>query len=328
MILLNNRVSLSADVYKNNTKDLLQLKALPDIAGSGYYWTNGGKLSNNGFELNTNIKVLNFNFLKWEVGASLGQYNNKIVSLPEGDFTTSIYGAEILTSVNNPAGVFYGYKTNGVFAGETEAETANLKIISSEGFERYFGAGDVHFTDLNADGIIDEKDKQIIGDPNPDFYGSFNSKVAIRNFTLDAVFTFSYGNDVYNHLRAELESGHSFMNQTTAMLKRWTHEGQVTDQPKVYYGDPVGNARFSDRWIEDGSYLRLKTLSLNYRIPVRSSIIEQINLWFAANNLITWTNYLGRDPDVSASNYVLYQGIDIGFIPSGRSYYVGIKLNL
>lgn len=328
MILLNNRLSLSADVYKNNTKDLLQLKALPDIAGSGYYWNNGGELSNTGFEFNTNIKILNLNSLKWELGASMGQYKNRIVSLPDGDFTTTFYGAEILTSVNNPAGVFYGYKTNGVFASEAEAETANLKMINSDGLEHYFGAGDVHFVDLNTDGTIDENDKQIIGDPNPDFYGSFNSKVAFRNFTLDALFTFSYGIDVYNHLRAELESGHSFMNQTTAMLKRWTHEGQETDQPKVYYDDPMGNARFSDRWIEDGSYLRLKTLSLNYRIPIRSSIIEQINLWFSANNLITWTNYLGRDPDVSANNFVLYQGIDIGLIPSGRSYYIGIKLNL
>ena len=135
--------------------------------------------------------------------------------------------------------------------------------MDENGIEQYFSAGDMHFVDNEPDGIIDEKDKVIIGDPNPDIYGAFNSRFIIKNLTIDALFTFSYGNDVYNYLRANLESGSYLINQTTVMLNRWYYEGQETNQHRAVYGDPMGNARFSDRWIEDGSYLRLKTLSLN-----------------------------------------------------------------
>ncbi|MBN1186196.1 MAG: SusC/RagA family TonB-linked outer membrane protein [Bacteroidales bacterium] len=329
--LFNDHLALSADLYNNHTKDLLTLKSLPDLAGSGYYWNNGGELSNTGYEISANIKILNLTILKWEMGTSIGHYKNKIESLPEGDFETSIYDADILTSVGNPASVFYGYKTSGVFATEADAEAANLKIIDKYGVEHYFGAGDIHFVDQVADGIIDENDRQIIGDPNPDIYGSFNNKNMIWNFTIDAFFTFSYGNDVYNYLRSELESGGSdpyIINQTTAVLNRWRYEGQVTDQPKAVYGDPMGNSRFSDRWIEDGSYLRLKSLSINYQVPLKKRMIQGVNIWVSGNNLWTLTNYLGRDPEVSPNNAVLYQGIDTGLIPVCRSYFLGIKLNL
>ena len=325
--MFNDLLAITIDLYDNYTKDLLTLKSLPDVAGPGYYWCNGGELSNMGFEFSTSVKILNYNSLKWEMGASIGHYKNKIEKLDE-DFTTSIYGAEILSSVGNPAGVFYGYKTNGVFTSEADAVAANLKLIDEEGNEHYFGAGDICFVDYFEDGIIDENDRQIIGDPNPDFYGSFNNKIVVLDFTINALFTFSYGNDVYNYLRSELESGSSFINQTTMMLNRWSYEGQETNQPKAVYGDPMGNARFSDRWIEDGSYLRFKSLSVNYKIPLNSNFIEGLNIWASANNLWTLKNYLGRDPEISTNNAVLYQGIDTGLIPACRSYFLGIKLNL
>lgn len=326
--ILNNRLALSADVYSNSTSNLIHLNQLPEIAGSGYYWANGGELVNKGFEVSTTIKALKLNNLQWEIGASVGHYNNTITSLPDGDINTSIYNANILTTINNPAGVFYGYKTNGVFSTSAEAESANLRVLDEYGNETFFGAGDIHFTDVNTDGIIDEVDKQIIGDPNPDIYGSFNSAITYGNFTFDALVTFSYGNEVYNYLRACLESGSSYINQTTAMLNRWSYEGHVTEMPKAHYDDPVGNARFSDRWIEDGSYVKLKTISLTYKVPVKSNRFDQITVWASVNNLFTLTNYLGRDPEFSVNNSVLFQGIDTGLMPSTRSYLVGIKLNL
>ena len=112
------------------------------------------------------------------------------------------------------------------------------------------------------------------------------------------------------------------------MLNRWTSEGQQTLQPKAVFGDPMGNARFSDRWIEDGSYLRLKTLTASYELPIKSNFIEGVNLWVSANNLFTLTNYLGNDPEFSAGNSVFFQGVDAGLLPMSRSYYLGIKLNL
>ena len=327
-ILFNNRLSVTADLYSNKTKDLLFMKPLPEVLGNGYYWGNGGELSNKGFEISANLKLVNLAGFKWEVGGSIGHYKNKIESLPDGgEYITSLYGADILTSVGNAAGVFYGYKTLGVFTGEEEAANANLRMIE-DGASHYFKAGDIHFEDMKSDGIIDENDRQVIGNPNPDFFGTFNSKIDVGNFTLDMLFTYSYGNDVYNALRANLESGSKFTNQSTPMLNRWFYEGQETMQPKVTYMDPMGNSRFSDRWIEDGSFLRFKTLSLGYNIPLKNSVIEGLKVWVSANNLFTLTNYLGRDPEVSVKNDVLYQGIDAGMLPLTRSYFIGIKMNL
>jgi TonB-linked SusC/RagA family outer membrane protein len=328
-IFFNNWLAITADVYSNKTRDLLFLKSLPEVTGTGYYWGNGGEMTNNGYEVSANLKLLNLKNFKWEFGASAGHYKNKIESLPDDeDYITTLYGADILTSVGNPAGVFYGYKTNGVFTSEAAAADANLSLIDEGGFSHNFQAGDVHFEDFHNDGIIDEKDRQIIGDPNPDFFGSFSNKMVFGNFSLDVLFTYSYGNDLYNAARAELESGSLLLNQTTAMLNRWFYEGQETTQPKAIYTDPMGNSRFSNRWIEDGSYLRFKTLSLSYNVPLKSSVIEGLNIWVSANNLFTLTNYLGRDPEVSVRNDVLFQGIDAALLPLTKSYFVGVKMNL
>jgi hypothetical protein len=344
LIILNDRISVSCDVYKNKTKELLGLKKLPEKAGIEYYWGNGGELTNNGFDVSANVKVLNVRFLKWEFGTSVGHYKNEIVSLPDGDYSTYIYNGEILTAVGKPAGVFYGYKTKGVFASAAEAKQANLKMVGENGLIN-FEAGDIYFDDKYADGIINEKDKQVIGDPNPDFYGSFRNKFVVKSFTLDILFTFSYGNDIYNYSRSQLESGTSIVNQlgfssnyqsntilvanqTKNMLTRWTYDGQQTSQPRADYNDLAGNSRFSDRWIEDGSYLRLKSLTLNYKVPIHSDYIDGLSIWASANNLWTVTNYLGTDPELSVSNNVLYQGIDVGLLPNCKSYFIGIKLNL
>lgn len=112
------------------------------------------------------------------------------------------------------------------------------------------------------------------------------------------------------------------------MLRRWVVDKQVTDVPKSYYGDPMGNARFSDRWIEDGSYLKLKTITLSYDLPLKNDFIEGMQFWVSANNLFTLTNYLGMDPEFSAMNSVYYQGVDAGLIPPTKSYYLGVKFNL
>lgn len=328
MNLFNNRFSGTIDVFSSNTSNLLMLKTLPEVVDAGSYWTNSGKMSNKGFEATINTKILNLKDLTWELGFSIGHYKNKITSLPNGSYTTSVYGGEVLTQVGSPAGVFYGYKTKGVFASADEATVADLKILNTDGSYSSFGAGDIHFEEVAKDGIIDKKDKQIIGDPNPDFYGNISTKLVYRRFTLNALFTYSYGNDVYNYQRQMLESGADFSNQTKAMLRRWTAEGQVTSQPKAYYGDPMGNSRFSDRWIEDGSYLRLKTISLAYDVPYKNNFINGITIWTSVNNLFTVTKYLGLDPEFSARNSVYYQGVDAGFLPLSKSFYLGIKLSL
>jgi hypothetical protein len=140
--------------------------------------------------------------------------------------------------------------------------------------------------------------------------------------------TYSLGNDVYNYQRSLLEGGSLFLNQTTAVENRWNTEGQQTDIPRVAYTDPIGNSRFSDRWIEDGSYLRLKTLRLTYQVPVNLSWLPGLAVWAEGNNLFTLTHYLGSDPEFSVANAVLYQGIDAGNVALGRAFTLGMKINL
>jgi hypothetical protein len=126
----------------------------------------------------------------------------------------------------------------------------------------------------------------------------------------------------------QLESGSRFMNQTTALNRRWQVEGQVTDIPRLSFQDPMGNSRFSDRWIEDGSYLRLKSVTLSYDLPLNFELIQGLQFWVQANNLFTLTKYLGSDPEFSMTSNVIGQGIDVGQLPMSRTFVAGIKINL
>ena len=176
--------------------------------------------------------------------------------------------------------------------------------------------------------VIDKNDMVVIGDPNPDIYGNIITNINYKNWSLNAVFSYSYGNDIYNYQRSILEGGSYFYNQTTALNKRWISEGQKTDIPQVSYEDKMGNSRFSDRWIEDGSYIRLKRLTLSYNCPINSLYLQGITIYGAADNLFTATKYLGPDPEFSPSNKILSQGIDRGLLPQSRTFSIGVKINL
>ena len=334
--LLNNRLGVDFNYYVNKTKDLLTLQTFKNpIGGINNYWTNGGEIKNEGFELSVTAKPVVTHKWNVEVGASVGHYANKVTKLPDGDYTTSVYGDNnILTSVGNPVGLFYGYKTAGVFATDAEAKAAGkdgyLYMEDNAGLRNDFKAGDVHFIDQINDGKISELDKVVIGDPNPDIYGNIFATINYKNLTLTMGWNYSLGNDVYNYQRSILNSGSTFYNQQVAEVAHWRYEGQQTDLPRLAYGDPMGNNRFSDRWIEDGSYLRLKTLNLSYKVPVPGSWtwLQGLTVWAQANNLLTFTKYLGSDPEFSIGNGVLYQGIDCGNIAQGRSFQCGVKINL
>jgi hypothetical protein len=129
-------------------------------------------------------------------------------------------------------------------------------------------------------------------------------------------------------MRSQLEGGSRFMNQTTAMQRRWQAEGQQTDMPRITFQDPMGNSRFSTRWIEDGSYLRLKSVTLSYDLPMKSEYIQGMQFWLQGNNLLTFTKYLGSDPEFTMTSSVIGQGIDLGRLPLSRSIVAGVKINL
>ena len=344
----NNRLGVDFTFFYNHTTDLLTLKNFTTpVAGVKSYWSNEGSMDNKGVEVQISGKPVVTRKFNLEVGASLGHYKNVIKSLPNDGYialdgnekgaqgyTSSIYGTDnVATIIGQSAGVFYGYKTLGVLADDAAAKAAGkdgnyLYQTDETGARQEFKAGDMLFADLNGDGQISEADKTIIGNPNPDIYGNIFARLNWGNFTLSAVFSYSVGNDIYNYQRSVLEGGKNFFNQSAAMVNRWRSEGQQTDIPRISYGDEIGNSRFSDRWIEDGSYLRFRTLNLNYKVPVNWSWLQGLQVWVEANNLFTITKYLGGDPEMSASNSVLYQGIDTGCVAQGRTFTFGLKINL
>lgn len=331
-MFLDNRLALSFDWYNARTKDLLVQKRYPYISGMGMYWANGGELKNVGFEATLNGKLINTRNFQWELGLTVGHYKNEVVSLDDDSYIASVYGGEVATMEGSPVGVFWGYKTDGVISSQKEIDAMGEKALyqlDATGNPQYFEPGDVKFVDINGkDGCIDENDKTIIGDPNPDLYGNIFTSLSYKGIKLDVGFNYSLGNDVYNYHRRQLESGSSFYNQTTAMLNRWSFDGHVTDIPVVEYGDPVGNSRFSDRWIEDGSYLKLKSVKLSYDIPLSVSWLQGLTVWCSAENIYTFTKYKGNDPEFSVNNNVLYQGVDAGLLPQTRSFHLGVKVNL
>ena len=328
MAMFDNRVNLSANVFKSKTDNLLSISALSFLTGLETSWTNGGSLENAGFDASLGVKLVNTNLVKWEAGAGIGHYKNEITALPIETVDYNAYGATIRSQVGNPVGVFYGYRTNGVFSTSEEAINSKLHMVDAAGISTPFEAGDMIFTDKNGDTIINEKDMYIIGDPNPDFYGRLYTNLNIKHFTLSASFAYQLGGDIYNYQRMLLESGSRFMNQTVAMTNHWTAEGQQTSVPRAVFGDPNGNARFSDRWIEDASYLKLKNVTLSYNIPIASTYLQGLTIWGAANNLFTITDYLGSDPEFSTSNNILMRGIDRGLAPQTANFSLGLKINL
>ncbi len=366
--LLHNRLNLAVEYFHSITDHLLTRKSVSDLTGLATMWSNDGTLKNQGVDFNVNAMLVQHKDWRWQAGFTIGHYKNEITDLPVSNvntirtyaldengvrisdsekqihgYTSSIYGSNnILTAVGHAAGVFYGYKTAGVFASDAEASTAYTDANGNQRYLRYptglseqpyrnFKAGDMHFVDQNGDGWINEADMVVIGDPNPDIYGNIYTSLSWKSLKLDVNFKYSLGNDVYNYQRSMLESLNTNWNQTVAAVNRWHYQGQVTDIPRACDTSSdqwVNNERFSDRWIEDGSYLKLKNIRLTYKIPVNLSWLLGLSVWGECNNVFTISKYTGTDPEFSAGNGVLYQGIDAGYLTQGRNFSLGVTINL
>ncbi|WP_165876146.1 SusC/RagA family TonB-linked outer membrane protein [Mariniflexile fucanivorans] len=324
--LFNERLSFNIDYFNNVTEGLINFNQTDPVFGGGSYMSNDGRLKNIGLEFSMNARIFNTPSFTWDIGGNISTYKNEITSLPGDRQIIDIEGinATILNEEFSPLGLFYGYKTDGIYNNAAEASADGLVWRDFAGFNQPFVAGDVRFVNTNgSDNVINEDDRVVIGNPNPDFTGMFYNTFTYKKLTLSTVFSFSQGNDVYNALRWKTESMSGFSNQSLATVNRWTVDNQDTNIPRAVYGDAVGNSRFSDRWIEDGSYIRLKTISLSY-----SPEIYNVTFYVTANNIFTITDYLGYDPEVSTSQTSYLQGIDAGFTPQYSSVLVGIRLGL
>lgn len=325
LALANERVNISVDAYSHRFKDMITYQALSAQTGMDLAFTNGASMQNTGLDLNINGRLINKADLKWDLGLQLATYRNKVLTLPGGAFETTYYGARMITQEGGAANQFYGLQTNGVYATARDAANAGLSRRLTDGSLLPFEAGDVHFVDQNGDNVIDEKDRVVIGNPNPAWFGSLHTTVRYKRFSMHALFTYSIGNDVYNATRHRLENVSDYRNQSIAANYRWKEEGQQTNMPRANWGDPLDNAEFSDRWIEDGSYLRLRTINFGYNVPVNHAILKSVDAFLTVNNLFTVSRYLGYDPEFSANSSIYSQGVDIGMAPQFRTIQVGIK---
>lgn len=323
----NERLSATLDVFKNKTDNMIIYEPVNVASGFDHVVSNSGAMETQGIEGSLNARVLNGG-LKFDLGVTVSHYENEVTSLPVDEIITSFGGATFITKEGLPGNLFYGLESNGVYTTNEAAAADGLQKRLPNGDLVAFSGGDMKFSDTNGDQIIDGKDRTIIGDPNPSWVGMVNGKFSYKRFSLDAIFNFSYGNDLYNGTRALLEGMSGYENQSLAVLNRWRANGQDTDMPRATWGDPMGNASFSSRWIEDGSYLRLRTLILSYDLPIFNNTLRYATVYATANNLFTVTDYLGYDPEFSAGGSIYNRGVDIGLEPQYRTFQLGFRLGL
>lgn len=326
--LFNERLSLSLDYFNNNSTDMITYEPVASVAGFQYALTNNSAMKTHGMSLGVNGRIINSGKLTWDLGVNLSTYKNKITSIPNGQQLSDYADGTIITRVGQPANEFYGLKTAGVYSSDAQAQASGLKNRLADGSLSSFRGGDMRFVDRDGNGVIDDNDRQVIGNPNPDLTGGISTTLNYRRWSVDAYFTFSSGNDIYNYTRRVLTAEDGYENQLQAVNNRWRAQGQVTDVPRAEYGDPAGNSRFSDRWIEDGSYLRLRTISVSYNLPLNVKSIKSAKIYVTGNNVFTMTHYLGYDPEFSADGNIFSQGTDIGLEPQFRTIQIGIRLGL
>lgn len=343
--LWDQRFTFTADMYLKNTKDLLQQISIPHSSGYATMWINNGKVENKGLEITLEGAIIQTRNWHWSLGGNISFIKNTIreLGMAPTDFgmlknVSGYWGENVGNNtytkfpanafiVGESIGLFMGYKTDGIMQEEEYYSIENqMNPLVVKGSEIL--PGDVRYVDQNGDRVIDEKDRVVLGNPNPDFTFAVNTTLRYKNWTLDAVFSGSYGNDIINaNLIDETDVKNSNLNvRKDAFRQAWTAENRSNTYPRLGY-EPKGI--LSDRYIEDGSYFRLAQLSLNYLLEFRKAkAIKSINFNFTAGNVFTITSYSGYDPDVNTfANDVDRMGIDLTSYPSARNFTFGIIAN-
>lgn len=321
--MLNQRLMLTVDGYLKNTNNMLVPMAVPISTGYSDHDVpniNAGQMTNKGIELSLTAHILR-GALDWTTSVNTTLNKNEIVDLNSDSpmYQNSIENSNItIQSVNHPMNSFYGFVVDGIFQSPQEVSNSAVQIVGGT------APGDIRFKDLNNDGIINDQDRTFIGNPNPSVIFSMNNRLAWKGFDLEIFLHGNAGNDIYNANRMTLEGMKVSENQSTAVLNRWTPSNTNTAIPRAIYDDPNKNTRASNRYIEDGSYLRLKNVSLGYSIPkqiLNRFEIGEARIYLSAQNLATITGYSGIDPEVGIN------GIDYGAYPLTRTFSVGLNLN-
>ena len=330
--LLNNSITLSAEVYDRLTNGLiLQQPIAPSIGYTQSPIVNVGSMRNRGVELQLGYSKRQGAF-QYDITGNISTISNKVLNLASGDAplfagNNSDYGGFDITrtAVGEAVQSFYGWKTAGIFQSADQVKAAPTQPNAAP--------GDVRFVDTNGDGVIDANDRVNLGSFLPKFSYGFNLNARYRNFDVTAFFQGVQGNKIYNGTKVITQGMLRLFNSGTDVLNAWTPTNTNTDVPRAINGDPNGNTRTSDRFLESGSYLRLKNLSIGYSIPATTlnsftrGTLSRVRVYVSATNLLTLTKYTGYDPEVGARNGVaLTNGIDYGQFPQARTLTGGLQI--
>ncbi|WP_010134529.1 TonB-dependent receptor [Ochrovirga pacifica] len=329
LALFSNELTFSAEYFIKNTTDMLM--ATPILTNAGYKqnpFTNAGDIENKGVEITANYKK-RFSDFSFNVGGNISFIKNKVIRLAdEGSIIQTGNGSGFKniarTEAGQPLASFYGYIMDGIYQNQTEVDNGPTFLNSQP--------GDIRYKDLNNDGKIDDQDKTYIGSPFPKFTYGINLDMEYKQFDFTAFFQGSHGNKIFNASNYYLE-GDLGTNLKTNMLNRWTGEGTSNSVPRVTFAGNGVNTALSSRFVKDGSYLRLKNVQLGYSLPnelLDTIFITKLRVYAAGQNLLTFTNYDGLDPEVgidSSQNNPLDIGIDRGRYPSVRTFTLGLDIN-
>lgn len=313
LTMWDGRFLFTFDAYQKKSSDVLLNVQLTSSLPVNYILTNAGEVINKGLEFSFTTVNIDQKELKWNSNLNFSFNKNEVTSLK---YTPVYYFGRIYSnneyisrlSVGNPLGTFYGYISEGV-----DPET-----------------GDIVYKDVNNNGIFDPGDRTVIGYGMPKLTFGFTNNITYKRFTANIFFQGSYGNDIFNATRIDLEGMFDSKNQSTVVLNRWTPENPNTDIPRAVGGGNVDNVRNSSRFIEDGSYLRLKSLTISYNVlkeREKFSVVKGLNVYVTGQNLLTFTSYSGFDPEVNAyGNSAVEVGIDYGTYPQSRTIIFGLNV--
>ena len=342
--MLKGRVELSVDVYKKITTDMILATKLPVFAGldanppnNSYQdieppTTNAGQMTNKGYDISLTTYNIDKKDFTWKTNIVFSHYKNQLDKLNSQsasivgrsqDFNPSIL---TVTQAGHPVGGFYGFVTDGLYRSAADLAAGPIiegSTVSNSGT----WLGDIRYKDINGDGVINDKDQTYIGNPNPTFTFGFTNTLTFKGFDLSAFLAGSYGSDIYNYSRMQTEANYNvYQNQMKTVMDRFTSTNTSGSLPR-YNPYNSNNLRISDRFIEDGSYLRIQNISLGYNLP--KSIISKVKLanakvYISVQNLYTFTKYKGYDPELGAfNNSVTNMNIDYGHYPNPRTITVG-----
>ncbi|WP_140937745.1 SusC/RagA family TonB-linked outer membrane protein [Sphingobacterium lumbrici] len=313
--LFNNRIEVSADYYVKNTKDILLNRPIPSTTGFSTILENIGNMKGSGFDFQINSRNVEKGDFSWTTSLNISTYKNEVTSLYNDQPIDGAFATR--TAVGQPLGSFFLIKSLGVDP----------------------NTGDMLYEDINGSNTITSDDRQFLGNPLPKMYGGINNTVNYKNFDLGVFFQYSYGNDIYN-LGAEGQGGYASMGanpEPTNMFKeyydgRWTADNVDAKYPRAVNGvRGTYNTQRSSRFLEDGSYLRLKNITLGYNLPksfISKAKFSNARVYVTGYNLLTFTKYSGFDPEVSSELTVANLGVDQSAIPQFKSFVIGVNIGL